>query len=550
MAVAAICFFSLGCGPSPVIFPNASRLAANQDTTCNTTLPTTQSNGQFAVQPSQTTLSLYPGQTATVDVALPTLNGAAVQQLQIAADHLPVGLNFTSVQSTSGNIAHLTFQSTTALAFNCFAGVADVYSATVPISIVATGPSGTASSNIDLTVVLENLSFLPTNINLPVMRLTTDDGADITSKDDYVDGTVQLMDSSNSSNNFRETMQIQGHGNSTWTMPKKPYNLKLDSKQNILGMAASKKWVLLANYDDKTMMRNALAFYFSQMFQMEWTPNSKFVELYLNGIYEGVYQVTEKVEIDPNRLNIDELDDTDNSGIELTGGYLLEIDSFEGATFVFHTPKGLPVDSDDPDPPTAQQQNYITTIVDNAENALYSPNFKDATTGWSAFFDKSSLVNWFIVEELIGNQDGDFWSSDYFYKKRGDPLLYMGPVWDFDITAGNVDYGVDSAINPTLPWIRSQALWYEQLFQDPAFLAAVKARWTEIRPQVNNIPSFIDTTAAALAQGQQNNFQRWPILYDRVWPNPVAYGSYSAEVGALKNWMAARVTYMDKNYLQ
>ncbi len=268
--------------------------------------------------------------------------------------------------------------------------MADVYSATVPISIVATGPSGTASSNIDLTVVLENLSFLPTNINLPVMRLTTDDGADITSKDDYVDGTVQLMDSSNSSNNFRETMQIQGHGNSTWTMPKKPYNLKLDSKQNILGMAASKKWVLLANYDDKTMMRNALAFYFSQMFQMEWTPNSKFVELYLNGIYEGVYQVTEKVEIDPNRLNIDELDDTDNSGIELTGGYLLEIDSFEGATFVFHTPKGLPVDSDDPDPPTAQQQNYITTIVDNAENALYSPNFKDATTGWSASLTRAA----------------------------------------------------------------------------------------------------------------------------------------------------------------
>ncbi len=122
------------------------------------------------------------------------------------------------------------------------------------------------------------------------------------------------------------------------------------------------------------------------------------------------------------------------------------------------------------------------------------------------FFDKSSLVNWFIVEELIGNQDGDFWSSDYFYKKRGDPLLYMGPVWDFDITAGNVDYGVDSAINPTLPWIRSQALWYEQLFQDPAFLAAVKARWTEIRPQVNNIPSFIDTTAAALAQGNRTTF--------------------------------------------
>jgi len=548
--VACICFLAAGCGTSPIIPPKTSPLAANQVATCDTTAPEVQSSGQFTVQPSLTALNLYPGETATVDVALPNLGSAAPQQVQISANHLPVGLNVASVQATSGGMARLTFQATTALAFNCFSGQAAVYSATMPVSIVATAASGKASSNVNVNVVLENPSFAPATTGLPILSLSTADGADVTSKDDYVDGTVALTDATDSDNNFRGTMQIKGHGNSTWGMPKKPYNLKLDSKETILGMASSKKWILLANYDDKTMMRNALAFHISKMFQMTWTPDSRFVEVYLNGNYEGVYQITEKVEIDTNRLNITEISDDDNSGDALTGGYLLEFDNYEDATFVFHTPRGLPVDSDDPDPPTQAQQSYITNVVTTAENALFSSSFTSLTTGWPAYFDKSTLVDYFLVEELMGNQDGDFWSSDYFFKKRGDPLLYMGPLWDFDITTGNVNYPDFSAINPTQPWIRVNAPWYARLFQDPAFEAAVKARWAEIRPQVNDIPSFIDSSAAALNQGQQNNFQRWPILYDRVWPNPVAYGTYSAEVAALKTWMTDRVAYMDSNYLR
>jgi hypothetical protein len=252
------------------------------------------------------------------------------------------------------------------------------------------------------------------------------------------------------------------------------------------------------------------------------------------------------VEIDSNRLNIDELDDTDNSGNALTGGYLMEIDQESGETYMFNTPKNIPIGSDDPDPPTTQQASYITSYVDTAENALFSTNFIDPTTGWRAYYDQTALVNWFIVEELMGNQDGNFWSSDYFYKKRGDPLLYMGPVWDFDISSGNVNYS--ASVDPTLPWIRTQAAWYAQLFKDPAFEAAVKARWQTVRPQFDNLTTYVDMYAAQLDQGQQNNYARWPMLSEQVWPNTVVEGSYQGEITYLKQWMTNRLAYMDSTY--
>ncbi|HZY74602.1 MAG TPA: CotH kinase family protein, partial [Edaphobacter sp.] len=360
-------------------------------------------------------------------------------------------------------------------------------------------------------------------------------------------GTVTLSDLKDPSNDYSGTMQIKGHGNSTWGMPKKPYNLKLTSKAGLLGMASAKKWVLLANYDDKTMLRNSLAFHLSEMFGLEWTPHSKFVELYLNGNYQGTYQISEKVEIDKNRLNITEMDDTDNSGKSLTGGYLLEIDTHYGDTFMFTTPRGVPIGSEDPDPPTLAQQNYISSVVSATENTLYSPGFTDSTVGWPAYFDQGSLVKWFLVEELMGNVDGIFVSSDYLYKKRNDPRLYMGPVWDFDVSSGNTNY--TPVVDPQQPWIR-EASWYARLFQDPAFLAAVQTQWADMRSQIGDLSTYIDSSAAALNLAQQNNFNRWPTLGQQVWPNPQAAGSYRGEVNYLKDWMTKRIAYMDANYLK
>jgi hypothetical protein len=397
-------------------------------------------------------------------------------------------------------------------------------------------------------VILENPNFFPRKTDLPVLRIITDQGVDVTSKEDYLNGSITLTDPADSANNYSGIVQIKGHGNSTWAMPKKPYNLKLDSKEGLLGMAPAKKWILLANYADKSMLRNALASHISEIVGMAWTPDSRFVELYLNDAYKGTYQISEKVEVDKNRLNITEMDDTDNSGKSLTGGYLMEIDNYLGDEFNFTSSHGLPIGAEDPDPPTSAQQVYIMSIVDTAERALFSSSFTDAATGWPSCFDRDSLVQWFIVEELMGNKDGDFWSSDYFYKQRNDPRLYMGPIWDFDGSAGNTDVLV--AADPEQPWIRTQALWYIRLFQDPAFLEAVQEKWRTIRPQVGELSSYIDNSAASLELAQTNNYKRWPTLSQRILPNPQAAGSYQGEVNYLKDWMTKRIAYMDANYLK
>lgn len=547
LSALVICLLSLGCGSGTSVLRTFQHGIISSDSTCDTTAPATQSNASYSVQPASTEISLYPGQTSQLSVALTSLDSSQ-HRVTVSAGHLPLGLRVTPVTGTTGHTVKLVLQASQTLASNCFTTQNYIYTLTIPVVITGTSSAGTTTEVVNLTVVLENPNYLPTKVDLPVMTLTTDGAAAIVNTDDYLSGTVQVSDSSNASNSLdTQTMSIKGHGNTTWTMPKKPYNLKFDSKTSLLGMAKAKKWILLANYDDKTMLRNYLAFYISKQTSLAWTPNSAFVELYLNGQYEGVYQVSEKVEIDSNRLNIDELDDDDNSGTALTGGYLLEFDSYRDATYVFDTPQGLPVDSDDPDPPTTEQANYITNVVDTAENALFGSNYTDEKTGWPAYFDKTSFIDWYIVEELMGNQDGDFFSSAYFFKQRNNPLLYMGPIWDMDVTAGNV---INEAIMyPNQMYVRNTALWYERFFQDPAFLAAVKVRWTELRPQFNNIPTFVDESASSLKQGEQNNFQRWPILHHIVLPNQEAAGTYQGEVDVLKSWMAARLVFMDENYL-
>ena len=360
---------------------------------------------------------------------------------------------------------------------------------------------------------------------------------------------MTITDPTNAGNKYSGALEIKGHGNSTWAMPKKPYRLNLNAKASLLGMASDSNWILLANYDDKTMLRNDVSFDISRTFGMFWTPGSAFVELTLNGVYQGTYQLTEKVEVSKARLNIGSIDSTDNSGTDLTGGYLGEIDNYRGQTVNYNDFLGLPIGIEDPDPPTATQQAYFQTTFGAAESSMYAPNFQDPATGWQASWDIGSLVNYFLIEELAGNQDADDWSSDYFYKPRGDNRFYRGPVWDMDVSLGNDDYGAIQS--PNVPWVSTQAKWYAQLFKDPNFTAAVKARWQVVGPQLQaSLPAYIDTRAAALTLAANNNFQRWPTLGERIWPNPQVYGSFPGEVGYLKSWLAARMAYMNATYGQ
>jgi hypothetical protein len=457
-----------------------------------------------------------------------TIDPGVIAVFQLHADISPLAASFQSAGSANGG-----------------PGTDSVTKTVIVQSHAAADAKLTDNVNVSLIIAIDNPQFVPVQTYLPVLKITTDGGAAI-GPDNYVAGSAQIQDPEHSENNYTGTVTIKGHGNTTWAMPKKPYTLKLDSKAPLLGMPSGKSWILLANYDDKTLIRNALAFELATRLGQAWAPHSAFVEIFLNNQYEGVYQLAEKINVAKDRLNITEMSDTDNDGDALTGGYLLEIDVHQDEDFTFRSNQGVSYGLIDPDPATGQQSAYIQNYVNTAEAAMYSPNFTDPSAGWPAYWDADSMIQWYLDEELMGNNDSVFWSSIYLYKDRNNPRLYMGPVWDFDISAGNVNY--NPIVSPTQPWL-TNSFYVKHLLTDPAFTADVRNKWAAVKTtQLDTLPAWIDQEAAALQQAQQNNFQRWPILGEYVWPNSEVANTYQGEVTFLKSWITQRIAWMDTLY--
>ncbi len=470
---------------------------------------------------------------------------------------------------------------------------------TFTTSILVVGAVGAtqASSSVNFTVSLSNPNYAPpsSQLNLPIVNINTA-GQSLVNNGNYVPGTITITSADGqtsflpNASDTDTTANIEVHGNTTAQMPKLPYKIKLNTSLDLLtqmGLACpyvtgtkqnsvcdkSKSYLLLANYDDKTLLRdwsasalaNAIPYTAPYLREaalpsgstgtiptpsgtsnlLPWAPHSLFVELYLNGSYEGTYQLIEDVGIDSHRVNITSLT---GSSTDVTGGYLLDIDHHYDEAYNFSTPQGLPIGVTDPSlsPEIPGQMTYISNYVSAAENALFSASFTDPTTGWRAYFDEASAINFYLVNDIMGNVDGgDFYSSNYLYKPSGNPYLYMGPVWDFDISAGNVNYY--PVVNPTVPWMQTQAAWYAQWFQDPAFKADVIKQFNALKSNgiLTSWLASIQTKADALSQAEANNFQRWPILGTMVWPNAEAAGSYAGEVTYFLNYVNLRINYLD-----
>ena len=186
------------------------------------------------------------------------------------------------------------------------------------------------SNPVNYTVVSENgeKKVYTVNLNisrLPVVYIDTPNAVAITSKEDWTkNSSIKIINTDGSEDYSNNKLQIRGRGNSTWTYPKKPYALKLKDDSEILGMPAHKRWVLLANWMDRTLLRNDVSFQIAKQTCMEWTPRGKFVEVVLNGKHIGNYYLCEQIKVDANRVNIAKMETTDVSGDALTGGYLME----------------------------------------------------------------------------------------------------------------------------------------------------------------------------------------------------------------------------------
>jgi CotH kinase protein/Bacterial Ig-like domain (group 3) len=550
----------------------------------------------FSLTASPSALTIYPGQQ-NVAVVVTAKSSTYTGPIAVTLSGLPSGITVSPLSLTAGSSGTLTLNASVSAGQEGFlpTGPSMQTSWTSPVTVVGLAGSQQTTSQMSVTVSISNPSFAPaaSAIDLPIVNVNTN-GVQIVDKTTEVPGTITITSADGqtaylpNASDSDNTGTFHLHGHSTTLMPKLAYHIKLTTSLdllNVMGLQCpyvtdtksnptcdkSKSYVLLANYDDKTLLRdwsasalaNAIPIgngYLSEPADspspsgtsvlMPWASHSLFVELYLNGVYEGNYQLIEEVKVDSHRVNIDELAETDTTATEVTGGYLMEIDQYQDEAYVFHTPQNLPIGLIDPDfspdPEVPEQTAYISSYVDAAETALFSSNFTDPTKGWRAYFDEASAINFYIVNDVMGNVDGgDFYSSDYLYKNDNNPLIYMGPVWDFDISSGNVNYApIAEAI---LPWMQVNAVWYAQWFQDPGFRADVATQWNTLKK--NGVftawLASIQQQAATLQQSQLNNFGRWPMQGIEVWPNPQAAGSYSGEVAYFLNWLNLRIGYLD-----
>ena len=350
---------------------------------------------------------------------------------------------------------------------------------------------------------------------LPVVYVDTQGGKGIYSKEEYVKASLKIRGTEQFEGLSDTSCEIRGRGNTTWYWPKKPYLIKLDEKQHIFGMHKHKRWVLLANFMDRTLMRNLVSMKVaSMMSHLDWTPGCVPVELVLNGEHMGSYLLIEQVRVDNHRVAVTEMTPQDNAGNAVTGGYLLELDFHYDNEKQWTDPhghnnqwgNGIPfaVKYPDPDDLTQQQFAYIKGYVTETANVLYGNDFKDPAKGYAKYIDVDSFIDYWIVFEVMGNHELGNPGSVFMHKDRGGKLV-AGPCWDFDW--GVLSYNTSSHARTGL--VNGNAIWYGRLREDPAFEAKLKARFNELLPQLETIPDYMDECERMLTESARLNFAMW-----------------------------------------
>ena len=381
--------------------------------------------------------------------------------------------------------------------------------------------------------------------NLPTVTIHTLDGVIPVDKVTQIEAQLTVLGDDCHAEILTGPGTIRERGNASRLYPKRPYRIKFDSKQHVLGSPAkAKKWTLIPNYSDKTLVRNMLAFEISRQLEMPYTPFSTLVDVMLNGEYKGCYQLTDQVEINKNRVNIVEMTPEDNSGEALSGGYLFEIDAYatdEASYFISNNNNPVTIKSPDDEDITPAQYNYIKNYFN-----LMEQNKKQ-------YLDMNSFLRHFLVGELSGNTD-TYWST-FMYKDRANDTIYTGPVWDFDLAFNNDrrTYPVNSLSDYIYRTKGSNAgnmrsFVDELIVNDSEVKQQLKDIWRHARHKgftANKIIAYLDSLETLIQQAQTLNFTRWNIMYIRVQQNPAIWGSYEGEVQNVRGYIAERFQWMD-----
>ena len=417
-------------------------------------------------------------------------------------------------------------------------------------------------------------------------------------------GYIQVIGENGLSYEYDGALEyIKGRGNSTWKMEKKPYNIKLDKKADLFGMGKSKKWSFIANHGDTSLMRNAIIYSVAGEV-LDYTPKYTPVDLYINNEYMGSYILTTRVEVDDNRVEIDNLDDANedanpdvdfdslplagtrgqysglmegtqkwveipNDPADITGGYLMEMeisDRYDSEISGFVSNNGQPVIFKNPEYATESEVKYISGIYQNFEDAVMSVDgYNGNGDYYTDLCDVETFQKFYAINEWASNMDCGL-TSTYLYKPQGDDKLYAGPVWDFDIALGNngsTRYGCNY-MNPeefTVCFgrqykntifgqadIKKVPTLFNALCQKEDFVKGVKTVWdNEIKAVVDNVNSTMINDYAKKIEGSAvANAIRWNIYgtsnIDTIKEN------FNSDVAFVKDFSTKRTAFLTANF--
>ncbi|MEI6602506.1 MAG: CotH kinase family protein [Clostridia bacterium] len=375
------------------------------------------------------------------------------------------------------------------------------------------------------------------------------------------------------------TGTICGRGNSTWynaqpsdwskgPIKKAPFKIEFPSKVEMLGMGADKTWVLLANRTDKTMIRNAIALDIASKLSFQFTSRYRWVELYLNGDYKGLYQLADQVEESDTRVSIQNLVVNDPQP-----SFLLEWDDKVRNDDWMYNLSNWPSTIDPGGQPVANKDYFYFTVSNNTQHSFvfkypkekdlatvpgdaartYIKNYiasantamKNAATSsdYLNYIDVNSFYDFYIVNEFTNNFDCSSHSSIYMYKPK-DGKLTMGPVWDFDLSMGSASGSINAQ-----QWLMTGSPWFASLLKNATFKQGLKARWNAVKSIVK-AQGFddVDNLASVVGAAAQRNHDKWKELsintYDTSTSVPLP-GTYSGEISRLKTWLSTKYTWLD-----
>lgn len=402
----------------------------------------------------------------------------------------------------------------------------------------------------DYPILMKGLSQLQ---QVPIIYIHTDNSTPITSKTEYLHATFSMVIYNQDLVPFvlysNRSIQIRGRGNSTFYMPKMSYRLKFDDKTSLLFDHSENDWVLLANFTDQTLIRNALAYNFATSITDVFQPDTAFVDVYLNDVFLGNYTLTDQIEVTNDRVDIDE------HSTDLDTGYLIEFDRRiwdwpEGTEGIdWFNLYGIPYVIKSPDPDgeyySQSQLYYIESYMAECYNALR--NKQD----YSELIDEESFIDWFIVEELFKNVDSGY-SSVFITKDKGGKLK-MGPVWDFDLSTSNPGHLGDDLRGPE-GWYTSleyKNVWFYHLMQYESFRQHLKEKWNAIYDnQIQDLLNDIYPMADSISKSRYLNFQTWDVIgKNNDWyTSTEVYDAktYEEQVYILYNYLLVRSVWMNQ----